>query len=216
MHWETVTPLLRELLEAIMRDSLFNSFRLVGGTALSLQRGHRMSVDIDMFTDALYGSVDINPIDKWFRERFNVVDTHYAESMGIGVSFFVGQTPETMVKVDIYYTDKFISDELLMEGIRLADQRDIAAMKIGMAGQGARKKDFWDIHELHDEFSIDEMIQCYKEREPYGYSEIEIRKGLTDFALADDDFTPLCLRGKFWELIKYDIVNWVKNADVRP
>ena len=31
-----------------------NSFRLVGGTSLSLQIGHRMSVDIDLFTDAVY------------------------------------------------------------------------------------------------------------------------------------------------------------------
>ncbi len=34
----------------------FAPFRLVGGTSLSLRYGHRMSDDIDLFTDAEYGS----------------------------------------------------------------------------------------------------------------------------------------------------------------
>lgn len=36
---------------------VFEPFRLVGGTALSLQMGHRLSVDIDLFTDAEYGTL---------------------------------------------------------------------------------------------------------------------------------------------------------------
>ncbi len=34
-----------------MASEVFNSFRLVGGTALSLQLEHLESVDIDLFTD---------------------------------------------------------------------------------------------------------------------------------------------------------------------
>jgi hypothetical protein len=34
-----------------MQDGMLNSFRLVGGTALSLQLGHRKSLDIDLFYD---------------------------------------------------------------------------------------------------------------------------------------------------------------------
>lgn len=64
MHWETVTPFLREVLKAVMADSLFNPFRLVGGTALSLYRGHRKSVDIDLFTDDIYGTIDFDAINQ--------------------------------------------------------------------------------------------------------------------------------------------------------
>lgn len=46
-------------------------FRLVGGTALSLQLGHRMSVDIDLFTDAPYRSVDFTAIEKRFGGDFS-------------------------------------------------------------------------------------------------------------------------------------------------
>jgi hypothetical protein len=62
MYWNTVTPLLKIILIELMNEPLFNKFRLVGGTALSLQIGHRMSVDIDLFTDYEYGSVDFKEI----------------------------------------------------------------------------------------------------------------------------------------------------------
>lgn len=51
LYKNTATELLLEVLYEIMECPHFNPFRLVGGTALSLQRGHRISVDIDLFTD---------------------------------------------------------------------------------------------------------------------------------------------------------------------
>ena len=44
-------------------------FRLVGGTGLSLYRGHRESVDIDLFTDAPYDSIDFDKIDSFLRSK---------------------------------------------------------------------------------------------------------------------------------------------------
>ncbi len=43
LHYNTVTPLLRNSLIQLMAAKEFNGFRLVGGTALSLQIGHRES-----------------------------------------------------------------------------------------------------------------------------------------------------------------------------
>jgi len=57
LYWHTVNPLLKYTFDQIAGCDLFRNFRLVGGTSLSLQLGHRISVDIDMFTDDLYGSV---------------------------------------------------------------------------------------------------------------------------------------------------------------
>jgi len=47
LYYNTVTPLLRKILKHPMVADVFAEFRLVGGTALSLHMGHRMSVDID-------------------------------------------------------------------------------------------------------------------------------------------------------------------------
>ena len=45
----TVREELLELLTYLMNQNEFNNFVLVGGTALSLQLGHQISVDIDLF-----------------------------------------------------------------------------------------------------------------------------------------------------------------------
>jgi hypothetical protein len=45
LHTETVAPKTLELLNKLMNDTTFNHFLLVGGTSLSLQLGHRLSVD---------------------------------------------------------------------------------------------------------------------------------------------------------------------------
>lgn len=75
LHYNTITPLLRKILADLMTADVFANFRLVGGTALSLYRGHRMSVDIDLFTDADYGSVAFNAIDSFLRSNYPYVDT---------------------------------------------------------------------------------------------------------------------------------------------
>ncbi len=61
----TVSDLLWETLTQLMNWEELSTFRLVGGTALSLQIGHRMSVDIDLFTDAEYGSIDFGQMKQW-------------------------------------------------------------------------------------------------------------------------------------------------------
>ncbi|MGB3452693.1 MAG: nucleotidyl transferase AbiEii/AbiGii toxin family protein [Moheibacter sp.] len=42
---------------------------MVGGTALSLQLGHRTSVDIDLFSDLEYGSIDFKVIDTFLKSE---------------------------------------------------------------------------------------------------------------------------------------------------
>lgn len=49
LSYGTVDAHTLELLKSIMQQDLFSSLRLVGGTALALQYGHRKSVDLDMF-----------------------------------------------------------------------------------------------------------------------------------------------------------------------
>ena len=46
---QTVFPDTLELLKSLMNHPLLNEMRLVGGTSLALQYGHRRSVDLDFF-----------------------------------------------------------------------------------------------------------------------------------------------------------------------
>ena len=84
-------------------------------------------------------------------------------------------------------------------------------MKLEVIGNNGRKKDFWDLHELMEHFSISQMLEFYEKRYPYSYSKNEIIKKLTDFSEADSDFEPICLKNKHWELIKIDFEDKIEN-----
>ncbi len=84
-------------------------------------------------------------------------------------------------------------------------------MKLDIIGRGGRKKDFWDLHELQTYFEISAMLDLYSVRYPYGHTTSEVRAGLVNFSAADDDFDPICLLGKHWELIKLDFTQWLQG-----
>ncbi|MCD6010170.1 MAG: nucleotidyl transferase AbiEii/AbiGii toxin family protein [Flavipsychrobacter sp.] len=212
LHWNTVTPLLRSGLEQLMAEPLFDEFRLVGGTSLSLQMGHRMSIDIDLFTDAEYGSIDFHKIDSYLRNTFPYVSpAKLLEPVAMGTSYIFGVTAEESIKLDIYYTDSFIFPMLNIEGIRLASKEEIIAMKIEVVQRGGRKKDFWDLHALLDEYTIQQMIEMHEKRYPYSHDRALIEHNVIDFISADKDFDPVCLLGKQWEVIKLDIIELYGN-----
>ena len=58
LYTNTINELVKNSLQILMQAPVFDPFRLVGGTALSLQVGHRESIDLDLFSDAPYGSID--------------------------------------------------------------------------------------------------------------------------------------------------------------
>jgi hypothetical protein len=206
LHWNTVKPILKEVLTILMHEKSFDSFRLVGGTSLSLQLGHRVSDDIDLFTDEPYDSLDFKAIDKFLRKKFTYVSDLAPGPVGMGVSYLIGHSKDESVKLDLFYTDTFIQPVLEIGPYRLATVEEIIAMKIDIVQRKARKKDFWDLDELLEKYSIEQMIALHKQRYPQGHDEKLIRKNFVDFERADEDFTPICLKGKHWELIKLDFV----------
>jgi hypothetical protein len=210
-HWKTVTPLLKTILHELMDCSLFDSFRLVGGTALSLQLGHRLSVDIDLFTDAIYDSIDFRAVESYLHSHFSYVTDPSPGPVGMGRSYFIGDSEDDAIKLDLYYTDPFIQPYLLIDNIRMASVEEIIAMKIDVVQHGGRKKDFWDLHELLDKYTLQQMMSIHQQRYPYSHDEQLIRSKFTDFMLADDDFEPNCLKGKHWEIIKLEITAYARK-----
>jgi len=211
LHLNTVSDLLWESLNTLMSIEEFNSFRLVGGTSLSLQQGHRESIDIDLFTDAEYGSIDFNRLEEILNEIFPYVDVLTIGDVVFGRSYFVGEDADNSLKLDIYYTDPFVFPIVEEGDIRLASNEEIAAMKFEVIANGGRKKDFWDIHELLDVFTLEQMLDFYEQRNPYGATREELLERCIDFSVAEDDLTPNCYKDKVWELIKLDIEEQVQN-----
>jgi len=211
LYLNTVSDLLWESLNKLMTLKEFNSFRIVGGTSLSLQLGHRESVDIDLFTDSPYGSIDFSILEDILKETFPYVDTLSSKEIGMGKSYFIGDNENDLVKLDLFYTDSFVFPCIIERNIRFSSIEEVAAMKFEIIGQGGRKKDFWDIHELLETFTLDAMIEFYIKRNPYGYSKTELLTKIVDFSIAEDEFTPNCYKDKVWEIIKLDFEDIVNK-----
>lgn len=207
LHYETVTPYLRNTLMRLMSDAMFNPFRLVGGTSLSLRLGHRMSIDIDLFSSVDYGDLDFHSLQSHLRAMFPYCDGDCGSVPGMGATWFVGNERDDAVKLDLFYTDEFIGEMVIEDGIRMASIEDIIAMKLDVVTRGGRKKDFWDLHELSFTYSVSEMLGLYEQRYPYGYSRENVLEGFSDFSNADAEPDPMCLLHKDWGLIKRDLVN---------
>jgi hypothetical protein len=193
-----------------MNAPIFENFRLVGGTALSLQIGHRESIDIDLFSDADYGTVNFEEIELFLKDTFNYVNSLNVLP-ALGKSYFIGHDENNTIKLDIFYTDTFIQPYIEEDGIRMATIEEIIAMKVDVIQRGGRKKDFWDLHDLLDSHSISQMIELHEKRYPYNHDEELIIKNFTLFDQADDDFDPMCFKGKYWEFIKEDFEEIISN-----
>lgn len=205
LYYQMISPLLKDSLLKLMEAREFAAFRLVGGTSLSLQLGHRMSVDIDLFCDVPYGEIDFEAIGQLIGRAFPFSDHFGNNALSFGKSYTIGTDRVNAIKLDIFYTDPFIQPPLVIDGIRFATLEEIIAMKIDVVQRGGRKKDFWDLHELLSGYLIRTMLDLHVQRYPYGHEKELILKNFRDFTRADDDFDPICLRGKYWEFIKEDI-----------
>ncbi|MEY2940476.1 MAG: hypothetical protein RJA67_161 [Bacteroidota bacterium] len=208
LFYNTINELLKNSLFIIMNTPIFDSFRLVGGTALSLQIGHRESIDIDLFSDINYGEIDFDEIDYYLRQKFNYVSTTSLPP-AFGKAYFLGEDNHHTIKLDVFYTDPFIQPYCEIDTIRMASIEEIIAMKMDVIQRGGRKKDFWDLHELLTVYSIQQMIALHELRYPYSHDKDTLIKNLTQFGYADDDLNPICLKGKYWEFIKDDFQEMV-------
>lgn len=203
LHTQTVEPFTLGLLKRLMADNALQQFMLVGGTALSLQIGHRKSVDLDLFT-----SIDF--------EAELILQHLLAEEYTPKVRFSQKQTliiEIDGVKVDfIRFKYPFAEDTILTEGIRLANIMDIACMKIDAIMGRGKKKDFCDLYYLLQYFSLTEIMEAYSKM--YAHSTLfHVYKSLTWFEDADLDGDLVVLDKKFsWDTAKKAIVKAVEKS----
>ena len=187
--------------------------RLVGGTALSLLLGHRLSIDIDLFTDQGYHTLDFQKLLESLHRKFPYVETSPIDIVGMGKMFYVGSSKENKVKVDVFYTEPFVGKEIFIEkGLPIASLEDIIPMKLNAVMSRGSRKDFWDLHEILERYSMEEILEMYENKFPYyDISKEDIEK-MYDFDKAENHIDSIvCLKGKIWDLIKSDIEFSVKE-----
>ena len=214
LHYETISPLLKDTLQKISDNPIFKDFTLIGGTCLSLQLGHRRSIDIDLFTDIDYGKMVTKDIKDFLQNNFPYTENlESLDQSAMGYSLYIGHSRTDKIKVDLFYTEKFIFPIQEIDNIRIADIREIAAMKIGAITQDEpRQKDFWDIHELSEKFSLKDMIDWAIKRNEWAISEEDVLKGFQKMDSVKESKEGIdCFRGNYWSLVKDDLQEMVNN-----
>ena len=178
-----------------MRMEPLDGFHLVGGTALALRHGHRISVDIDLFGPDLEQEALVSALEREFGGSFR-----YEPPPGksIGIFCFVDE-----VKLDIVrYQHEMISDLEVTDGIRLYSDDDIGAMKIQAILSRGKKKDFWDLAELLQHHPLSRIIANHEKKFPNQMYAISTPNALIYFVDADKSETPVCLKGRTWAEVK--------------
>ena len=194
LQYQTIHPATRQLLKELQSMDLLKGCRLVGGTALALQLGHRRSVDLDFFGFIPESADEIQDV---LGEHHEI--TIVKESKNIHIYLLDG------VKVDIvHYKYGWLSGPVTEEGLCLAGISDIAAMKVAaIIGRGTRK-DFIDLFFLLFQFSLEELFGLYLRKYPEG-SLFVAMKSLADFEDAEADPMPDMLVEVDWSFVKESI-----------
>jgi len=200
LHFETIEPATLGLLRKLQSIEELANVRLVGGTALAMQIGHRTSIDLDLF-----GLLDFSPED-------------YSEKLlQLGKLEFIKKSKNIQIliidgiKVDIVnYHYPWLEDALNKEDIIMGSKKDIAAMKLNaISGRGTRK-DFVDLYFLLNEYSLNEIMQFYLAKYNDG-SEYMAIKSIGYFKDAEEEVMPNMLINVGWEEIKSTIRKCLKE-----
>ena len=195
LYYQTVDAGTLELLKKILSIDLFSQLRLVGGTSLALQIGHRKSIDLDFF-----GNIDVDVLEINQALAPLGAITLLKDSKNIHVYLVNG------IKVDIVnYTYPWLKELLATDGLRLATYDDIAAMKLAaITGRGS-KKDFIDLYFLLKEMSLATMLQQYLHKYNDG-SLFLVIKSLIYFEDAELEEMPDMFYPLNWQTVKDTII----------
>lgn len=206
LHLETISTSTLGLLIELQKLNSLKDTRLVGGTALSLQFGHRVSIDLDLFSnnsDYDFFSV-VSEIKK---KGFNIEIRKQSSNVLISMI--------DNVKVDIVnYPYPWLDESFCENGIVLATVKDIAAMKLAAITNRGTKKDFIDLYCLLKKYSLKQILSFYSAK--YNDSSIfMVLKSLTYFEDAESDISPKILdKSITWEKVKETISKGVEQLSL--
>jgi len=191
LQTQTVEPGTLSLLERLMDIPELRSFGLVGGTALSLRFGHRISVDLDLFSNEKFENVTIkNSLTKIFGSDFE----NRKSTPMFGIFCFIEG-----VKVDIIrYPHPLIRPLETIAGIRMYSNEDIIAMKVQAILSPAKKKDFWDVSELLKHYKVKDFIDLHQKKFSTQNLLISVPQAISYFSDAEESEDPVSLKGQTW------------------
>lgn len=206
LHWNTITENMRHVLAGFSQSELGSRFYLAGGTALSLQIGHRLSVDLDYFSP----TEDIPTIRMQIENTLSPFQNILADSSWGNLVYIAND-----VRVGFYgYGFPLVSPIIEHEKIRLASIEDIALMKLDAMLSRAARKDFYDLYFICQRISLPHLFK----KSTIKFSsvrdfEAQALKRLVYFENAENESEPVLLEKISWQAIKEYFIKKVKEIE---
>ena len=196
MYKQTLGGNTERVLEKIAMSGVAEQFYLAGGTALALLLGHRKSEDLDWFSAGPFSS-----------------DTIKKKLSGSGTFQLTGEEAGTIhgvldeVRVSfLHYDYEMLFPLIRFEKVNVADERDIAAMKIDAVSSRGSRKDFVDIYFLLEKYTLSELMGFFERKyKNIQFNKLHILKSLVFFEDAEFEPMPMMIQTVGWEDVKRKI-----------
>ncbi len=144
MHEEALTKKAADLLPLFKK---FKGFYLVGGTALALQIGHRISVDFDFFTSDKLSSAILQQVKRVFSGHSISVTYRAPEQLNTLI--------DNVKTTFLCYPYPIVDEHIKYKMVSIATVLEIAAMKAFAVGKRLTYKDYVDWYFLLNEEHVD-------------------------------------------------------------
>jgi len=204
LNWEAAPEGMQNVLRSISTALSGTDFYLAGGTALALLEGHRVSMDLDLFSPSfddpeaaqtMVEKVHPDAVMTSISPR-----TLYLQIQGTTVSLFG-------------YSYPLVAPLLRPENslLPLASREDIAAMKLAAIASRGSRKDFIDLWLLATRYwPLSDCLESYRKK--FAARDVgHVVRSLTYFDDADEEPPLRLMIDVDWEEIKLDLVGRVKE-----
>lgn len=197
-HWEAVPPGIQSLLVDLGRLSAVEPFYLAGGTSIALRLGHRVSNDLDFFSET-------DSVDTPRREEIIAAVRSTGRHLVVQRSAFTTLT----LLVDDHHVSFFsYAYELVdafdhLSGVQVAGLADTALMKLDAVINRSQRRDFIDLYVIARQTPLETLIELGQRKYPY-YRDwrMNVLEALTRFEVADEDVDPVLLQSIQWVQVK--------------
>jgi len=196
IHWNTITPKMRDLLQFIGQQPFARRFYLAGGTALALRLGHRRSADLDFFsaTDEVMLKTRqeiLSALAPFAPQALEEVDGNLSlVASDLHVGFFS-------------YSYSLLEPTDSVEQVAVASVVDVGLMKLDALISRGSRKDFYDLYVIAQQISIPDLLTLGKAKYPHARDfELMAVESLVLFENADRDLQPDLLIDLPWERVR--------------
>lgn len=204
LHWEAAPAGMQKVLASVSTALAGTDFYLAGGTALTLLEGHRISVDLDLFSPSFD---DPEAAQRTLAEAHpEAVTTSmssrtlYLQVEGTTVSLFGYSYP---LVAPLLRPDNSL--------LPIASREDIAAMKLAAITSRGSRKDFIDLWLLLNRWwSLSDCLELFRKK--FATRDIgHVVRSLTYFDDADEEPPLRMLVDIEWDSVKRELAGWVAD-----